>query len=283
MTTTLYLSPRYTDDSQALWKAALKLGWDVQRLQWNEMDLLAPGAIAPVVYGENIFTAMSSERLKVKLFEPPSTFLLDLQRKYDMTCHLNRKYPEEKKEEKDFLLRRVYNYQRFNPPEDGVRVYIPDISAVKPLFNPEDPPRSFLHSPKFVKPVEKGQFVPGIFNDPITYIEQLPNNTEVIVSEPVEWNIEFRTFISGRKVKTISPYSRKGELVEQASALEWEQAEAFANQVANLFEEPFVIDVGYIPQRGWAVVEANAAWGSGIYGCDAIEALKVIKESCQCY
>jgi hypothetical protein len=28
--------------------------------------------------------------------------------------------------------------------------------------------------------------------------------------------------------------------------------------------EPVVIDVGVIPGRGWAAVELNACWGSGI-------------------
>lgn len=29
--------------------------------------------------------------------------------------------------------------------------------------------------------------------------------------------------------------------------------------------------------RGWAVVEQNAAWGSGIYGCDPEEVLEVLR------
>jgi len=37
-----------------------------------------------------------------------------------------------------------------------------------------------------------------------------------------------------------------------------------------------VVDVGHIAGRGWAVVEANAAWGSGIYGCDAVRILPVL-------
>lgn len=38
----------------------------------------------------------------------------------------------------------------------------------------------------------------------------------------------------------------------------------------NAIEMPAAIalDVGLIKGRGWAVVEANSAWGSGIYGCD---------------
>lgn len=40
-----------------------------------------------------------------------------------------------------------------------------------------------------------------------------------------------------------------------------------------------VLDIGTISGRGWAVVEANAAWGSGIYGCDPMEVLGVIRHA----
>jgi|SoiMetStandDraft_2_1073263.scaffolds.fasta_scaffold1564915_1 hypothetical protein len=31
-----------------------------------------------------------------------------------------------------------------------------------------------------------------------------------------------------------------------------------------------------IANRGWAVVEANASWASGIYGCEAAKVLEVL-------
>ena len=40
-----------------------------------------------------------------------------------------------------------------------------------------------------------------------------------------------------------------------------------------------VVDVGVIAGRGWAVVEQNAAWGSGLYGCDPAEVLRVLQQS----
>ncbi len=40
-----------------------------------------------------------------------------------------------------------------------------------------------------------------------------------------------------------------------------------------------VLDVGQIAGRGWAVVEANAAWGAGIYGCAPEAALDVIRHA----
>ncbi len=36
------------------------------------------------------------------------------------------------------------------------------------------------------------------------------------------------------------------------------------------------LDVGIISDRGWAIIEQNAVWGSGIYGCDPVEVLRVL-------
>jgi hypothetical protein len=40
------------------------------------------------------------------------------------------------------------------------------------------------------------------------------------------------------------------------------------------------LDVGHIDGSGWAVVEANAAWASGIYGCDPGKVLDVVARAC---
>ncbi len=41
-----------------------------------------------------------------------------------------------------------------------------------------------------------------------------------------------------------------------------------------------VIDVGEIVGRGWAIVEANAAWASGLCGVDARAVLPVLRRAC---
>ncbi len=40
-----------------------------------------------------------------------------------------------------------------------------------------------------------------------------------------------------------------------------------------------VINVGVIAERGWAVVELNAAWGAGLYGCDPERVLDVVQHA----
>ena len=40
--------------------------------------------------------------------------------------------------------------------------------------------------------------------------------------------------------------------------------------------EAVVIDVGVIANHGWAVIESNAAFAAGIYGCDAEKVLPLL-------
>ncbi|MFD7843425.1 hypothetical protein ACFV4K_10890 [Nocardia sp. NPDC059764] len=41
-----------------------------------------------------------------------------------------------------------------------------------------------------------------------------------------------------------------------------------------------VVDIGLIEGRGWAVVEANSAYGAGVYGCDPRRVLDVLARGC---
>ena len=43
----------------------------------------------------------------------------------------------------------------------------------------------------------------------------------------------------------------------------------------------YVLDVGYIESRGWAVIETNPVWASGIYGCDPTAVLSLLRRSCR--
>jgi len=44
--------------------------------------------------------------------------------------------------------------------------------------------------------------------------------------------------------------------------------------------EAVAVDVGVIQDRGWAVIECNAARGAGIYGCDPVAVLRVLRRAC---
>jgi hypothetical protein len=112
----------------------------------------------------------------------------------------------------------------------------------------------------------------------------------VLVAEPVTFLVEYRCFIAGRNVAAISPYRRFEQLFDETRpsmnepSEEIAAAEAFTLTVVRSpdIECPpaFVLDVGLIEGRGWAVVEANECWASGIYHCDPVSVLQVLREAC---
>src|SRR5689334_7522078 len=78
---TLILSPRYSDDSIKLRRAAVALGWDVMRLaSWRCPDDFEPDE--PVLFAEPLFNAAVCEQLGLAVVEPPEDFLTRLPQEY---------------------------------------------------------------------------------------------------------------------------------------------------------------------------------------------------------
>jgi len=139
---------------------------------------------------------------------------------------------------------------------------------------------------RFIKPALGKSFDAGVRTGQalIAQASDLPPNLLVHVSEVLEWETEYRCFTTDRDVMTLSPY-RKGEarFSSYTSPLkgtreELEAASDFARSVLSSVACPpaFVLDVGIIRGRGWAVVEPNECWGAGIYGCSPPKILEVL-------
>src|SRR5262249_11244792 len=78
---TLILSPRYSDDSITLRRAAIALGWDVMRLaSWRPPEDFEPEE--PVLFGEPLFNSAVAEQLGLVVIEPAEDFLVRLPREY---------------------------------------------------------------------------------------------------------------------------------------------------------------------------------------------------------
>ena len=115
-------------------------------------------------------------------------------------------------------------------------------------------------------------------------------NSLVHVGEPVLFDVEYRCFVIDRRIVTISPYLRFGEALEDHSSklgstpTEMDAARSFAETVlvSDDVQCPpaFVLDVGLIADRGWAVVEFNECWASGIYACDPQQVLETLLRAC---
>ncbi len=116
---------------------------------------------------------------------------------------------------------------------------------------------------------------------------EFDDSQTVLIADPVTFEVEFRCFIANGEVQTLSPYLRNGQLARESefdcSPAERDEAAEFANQVLSddrvTVPKAIVMDVGRITGIGWSVVELNAAWGSGIYGCDPDLTLEVVQLS----
>jgi len=144
-----------------------------------------------------------------------------------------------------------------------------------------------LRTPRFIKPPNDKSFKAAVYSTGTQLPAEFDSEMNVLVAEPVEWVDEFRCFLLDGKVQAISPYLRSGELAEldgfKASEEELRDALSFAQSLAADSEvelpRAIALDVGIIRCKGWSVVEANGAWGSGIYGCDPDAVLSVIRHA----
>ena len=240
---TLVLPPRFTPDTIAISQAAELAGWSVERLSsWRVPDWLRGQDVT--LYGEPLFAAVVAGDLGLVLLEPPFDWLVTLPAEY------------RKREIRLTTLRDARQ----------------------------------LRQPAFVKPADDKCFLAGVFSsgEQLPGGDVLPGRTAVLIAEPVRWAVEFRCFSLERTVIDLSPYLRHGELAQSPEG-KWEdarteQAREFAAAVVSddsvALPPAIVIDVGLIEGRGWAVVETNAAWGSGIYGCDPAAVLRVVRRAC---
>jgi hypothetical protein len=233
---TLILSPRYSDDSITLRRAAIALGWDVMRLaSWRCPEDFEPEE--PVLSGEPLFNTVVAEQLDLTLIEPPEDFLVRL-------------------------------------PDEYVKREVGLTTAAQARSRP---------GPVFLKPPKRKTFPAKVY----ALGSDLPEMTDddpVLVSEPVEWEAEFRFFIRAQQVRAWSPYWLHGALARQDDEwiVESEMATITRILVDRLLTDPrgnlpvaFVLDAGIIPDRGAAVIEANTASGAGIYGCWPPDVLEV--------
>jgi hypothetical protein len=237
---TLILSPRRSDDSQALWRAAVGLRWGVERLaSWRVPEELL-GVPEPVLFIESLLGPPIAAAFGLRLLGPPDDWLPRL--------------PE-----------------RFRRRE----VSLTTLGAARGLAEPA-----------FIKPPNDKSFPARVWRGaelPEGYDQESP----VLVGEVVTWEKEFRCFVLDRRPRTISVYLRQGELQREegfvATDSELAEAEALVLEVcadpAVDLPRAAVLDVGVIAGRGWAVVEQNAACGSGIYGCDPAVVLEVLRHA----
>lgn len=241
----LIVSSRFTSDSQALRQAAQQRGWETLRL---DGDTLPDWFHPPDEQIALFYTAPHAFDIAAQL----SRALVGCNA--DWTVRL----PAE------FLLREL----RQVTLEEALRT--PGIAFIKHSVSKAFP--SALYSSATLAAATSSN----------------PPGALVHVGEPVEWLVEYRCFVLEGEVATISPYRRHGVVIENhsdrlgASPREVADAISFAERVLASVACPpaFVLDVGVIQGRNWAVVECNECWASGIYACDTSRVLDTLLRAC---
>jgi hypothetical protein len=245
MTDTLILSPRFTPDSVALRRSAIELNWHVERLSsYRVPDELKEKQLC--VYGEALFTSFVAQELNHMLLEVPSNWLMKLPKEY-----LNRE------------------------------IEFATLAEARKITEP-----------RFIKPAEGKFFAAKVYQNE----DELPpkgsqaEGMPVYIAEPIHWLREFRCFILEGQLETFSIYSRNGEIAKTKDD-EWLMSSDEQDAVENFCKQflgdsgiamppAFVLDIGEIEGRGWAVIEANPVWASGIYGAEPAKILPLLKRSC---
>jgi hypothetical protein len=151
-----------------------------------------------------------------------------------------------------------------------------------------------LTGPAFVKPADAANkcFDSGVYAGGWAIPERrgFPDSTPVLIAECVAWEVEYRCFVLEGTVTTFAPYARAGHWVRSRDvrwiipAAEADQVTRFCRSLAGdgkvSLPPAFTLDVGRIEGLGWAVIEANPAWSSGLYGCDPTRVLSVLRRAC---
>jgi hypothetical protein len=241
---TLLLSARQTDDAQKLWRACIAEKWDVVRVHGWRVPEISSKDVA--VYGEPLFAHHVAQTLGLHLLQPSIDWLPKLSHRW--RCR---------------------------------HVQLTTLAEARNTTT-----RSFI------KPADEKCFDARIYpaGADLPVPGPLPEDLPVLVQEIVEWTTEFRCFVLDRKLLTASPYWHNGQLAKSedgswsAGNDQLEDAIRFCNSVLQdrtvSLPDAIALDIGIIQYRGWAIIECNAAFSSGIYGSDPIQVLRVLRRAC---
>ena len=240
---TLLLTARQTDDAQLLWRACIAAKWDVVRVHGWHVQSLPTNDIA--VYGEPLFARHIAQILGLRLIEPPL----------------------------DWLPRLPARWR-------GREVRLTTLAEARKVADRT-----------FIKPADEKCFEARVYASgaELPAPGPLPEDLPALVQEVVEWTIEFRCFVLERKVVAVSAYWRDGQLAKSEDGM-WIASDAELNEAGRFCEsvltdqtvsvpDATAVDVGVIRNHGWAVIECNAAFSSGIYGCDPVAVLPVLRRT----
>jgi hypothetical protein len=240
------LGPRMTDDSVAVWRTCIELGWTPERIQaWRVPEHVTTAGRPVMIYGEPLFAEAVADQTGLVLLEPSIDWLTTVPREYL---------------QRDIELMtlgeaRARTGPAFVKPADG-KIFEPKVYASGndlPTDEHVDMDIAVLRSGIVDFRLEVRCFVRG---RGIVSLSPYWRDGELARDEDGEWS-----FLDGEE----------------------DGARVFANTVLAderiAFPPGCTLDVGRLSDGTWAVIEANPCWGAGLYGCDPKEVLLTIRDA----
>jgi hypothetical protein len=233
----LIATPNLKDDVVALIETAKALGFDI--------FVSPPGWRLPqhilgqhgIVYGEALFCEVIAQQMGWQLLDNSLDWLTKLPEKY--------------------VSRKIYYTTMVNARKE----------SKKRFFKPAD-----------MKSFEAKVYESGKDLSDSSVLDEIP----VLVSEEMNFTSEYRCFIKNRKVVSASCYLYKKDINKPEHY--FVNNDAVISFVNNMLKDDLVgcvpgavIDVGRFKKDTYAVIESNPAYASGLYGCELVAVLDVLK------
>jgi hypothetical protein len=235
---TLILSPRYSDDSITLRRAAIDLGWDVMRLaSWRCPEDFEPEE--SVLHGEPLFNTAVAEQLGLTLIEPPEDFLVRLPREYVG---------------RDVRLLTAAEARM-----------LPGPVFLKPPNQKTFPAKVYAHGTELP---EMAGNDPVLASEPVEWVAEFRFFVR-------DWQVRawspYR--LHGALARKDDGWDVDVDLMATTRGL----VDRLLDAPGVDLPAALVLDAGVIREVGPAILEANTASCAGIYGCEPREVLEVLR------
>ncbi len=158
-------------------------------------------------------------------------------------------------------------------PADDLLLQLPQHMVKRKLQRVPLSAAADIPYPYFVKPLVPKQFKAAVYSSAAELLAQcqgLDAEAMLLTSDIITLQSEVRAFVHQAQVLDAAVYEGEAHLPDAMAFLASVAAEP-------ALPRSCVVDVGYAQGLGWVVIEANAAWGAGLNGCDADKVLAAIE------
>ena len=148
-------------------------------------------------------------------------------------------------------------------PEDSLIFDVPPVHLGRLIARHTLDQANAVPFPSFIKPYVPKLFAARIYegaDELWAACRGLSPDTALIVSEPVRFIAEARLFLLDARVADCAVYEGDKDIDGAAET-------GLAVATALRLPRTVVVDLGWLENRGWVVIEFNATWGSGLNGC----------------